>query len=313
MKEIGGFLDIELRGKDCYHSNAIALNTGRNAIRLFIRNTKFKKILIPYFTCDAVYNALLKENIEIQFYHIDENLLPVDLPTKVNGDILIIYNHYWGINGQNVEYMIEKYKGNILIDAAQAFFFIPPEEIPSINSARKFIGVPDGAYLYGCNYSLTLEEGTSNRRMNHLLERYELGAQVAYKTFQYNEKALDDVGIKRMSKLTQGILGIADYQKIKGTRLENFQLLHKKLKDINKLDIGRLISKDDIPLSYPLWSNKGLKQKLIKHKIFVPTYWPNVKEWCQNKLENDFAENIINLPCDQRYDKLDMEHIIELI
>ena len=42
------------------------------------------------------------------------------------------------------------------------------------------------------------------------------------------------------------------------------------------------------------------KKKLAEKKIYVATLWPNVME-IGNNIESDLAENILPLPCDQRY------------
>ena len=53
-----------------------------------------------------------------------------------------------------------------------------------------------------------------------------------------------------------------------------------------------------------------IKKELAAKKIYVPTLWPNVLD-LEDSLEKDFAENILPLPCDQRYDAEDMEMIIK--
>ena len=43
-----------------------------------------------------------------------------------------------------------------------------------------------------------------------------------------------------------------------------------------------------------------VKKELAEKEIYVATLWPNVLG-IENNLEKDFAENILPLPCDQRY------------
>ena len=67
---------------------------------------------------------------------------------------------------------------------------------------------------------------------------------------------------------------------------------------------------------YPYVVENGLKvrQKLIKEKVFVAKYWPNVDEWLgDDALETWMANNLLPLPIDQRYGKEDMERIINII
>ena len=66
---------------------------------------------------------------------------------------------------------------------------------------------------------------------------------------------------------------------------------------------------------YPYWSDdRTLRDRLIKNKIYVSTYWPNVMQWCtEDQLEYYLAKDIIPLPIDQRYNNKDLENIISII
>ena len=61
--------------------------------------------------------------------------------------------------------------------------------------------------------------------------------------------------------------------------------------------------------------NKNLKKKLIMHKIFIATYWPNVDQWLSsdNCFESHLLENLIAIPIDQRYGERQMRKIIDFI
>ena len=66
------------------------------------------------------------------------------------------------------------------------------------------------------------------------------------------------------------------------------------------------LNEGDVPLVYPFLSDKvGLREKLIANKIYVATYWPGSNQ--------DEMKKIIPLPLDQRYDKSEMDYIIEKI
>jgi hypothetical protein len=66
---------------------------------------------------------------------------------------------------------------------------------------------------------------------------------------------------------------------------------------------------------YPFWSMKtGLRQRLIDADIFVATYWPNVRDWCEpDSAECRLAESLLPLPIDQRYDDNDMQRILAIV
>ena len=67
---------------------------------------------------------------------------------------------------------------------------------------------------------------------------------------------------------------------------------------------------------YPFLTPNGaiIRKKLQQEKIYIPTLWPSVKEWCSaDMLEYKYAENILPLPIDQRYGEKDMMYIVNSI
>ncbi|MES4926106.1 hypothetical protein, partial [Proteus mirabilis] len=77
-KEIGGYFELESLINKPWYQTDIKLNSGRAALLLLIKEKNIKKIHLPYFLCDSVKNYLNKEekNIQISYYHIDDNFLP---------------------------------------------------------------------------------------------------------------------------------------------------------------------------------------------------------------------------------------------
>ena len=67
---------------------------------------------------------------------------------------------------------------------------------------------------------------------------------------------------------------------------------------------------------YPLLLENGVevRKKLLQKKIYIPTLWPDVLEWCgEDETEYQMAKNILPLPIDQRYGVEDMEYLQEMI
>ena len=98
----------------------------------------------------------------------------------------ILYTNYFGICTKNAKKLAKKYK-NLILDNAQSFF-TEPIGLASFNSARKFFGVPDGAYLF-CNKKIgeELQINKSYERFSHLLKRLDINAQFGYEDFCKNE------------------------------------------------------------------------------------------------------------------------------
>lgn len=305
FKEIGGYFELETQIKQEFYPNAIALNCARSCLKYIIRAYKIKEINVPYYTCDVVWDAIKEESCQIKFYHINEAFLPTK---EFDKDDFILYTNYFGVCASNVKALSKKYP-NLIVDNAQAFY-MQKYGLASFNSPRKFFGVPDGGYLF-CEKKLNeeLEKDISINRISHLIKRIDMGPEEGYADFQVNDASLKGEPVKIMSSFTNRILSSIDYDKVKKTRLKNFNYLHRKLKKTNKLQFS--LSSNDVPMVYPyLIKREGLREKLIKNRIFVAKYWPNIKV---QEYEEELKEYLLPLPIDQRYNIEDMTRILEVI
>lgn len=313
MDAIGGYFSLELKEGGHYHKNALKLNTARNAFEYILRCKRYKKAYIPYYTCDVMLQPLEKLGILYEFYEIDKNFEPKKL-YKLNSNECFLYTNYYGLKQNCVERLAEIYGNRLIVDNAQAFFAPRIDGIDTFYSARKFLGVADGAYLYTDTFlNEDLEYDVSYERMSHLLKRIDNGAEAAYMNFRDNDDALDFEPIKKMSRLTSMLLEGVDYEYVKKKRVDNFLCFYENLQSKNEL---KLIKPNlEIPMVYPLLTtNNKLREYLIANKIFVATYWPNIKNWVHpQSIEYKYATLLLALPIDQRYSIKDMEYIIKTI
>ena len=309
MKEIGGYFGLEPLISNEFYSDLIAVNNARNALLYLLKARKIKKLYIPYFLCDSVSGLCKREGYVYEYYNITEDFLPIFEKNLEDGEYLYIVNYYGQIDNYNIICLKNKFK-NIIFDNVQAFFQKPVEGIDTVYSCRKFFGVPDGGYI-ATNAVLIedLENDISKDRMKHILGRFEgKCASDYYGDFKANDHSFVELELRSMSKLTHNILGAIDYEAVMQKREENFTFLHKYLGDKNKLKLRIPVG----PYAYPFYCENGMavKKKLAEKKIFVATLWPNVLDM-EGTLEKDYAENILPLPCDQRYDLEDMMRIVE--
>lgn len=183
----------------------------------------------------------------------------------------------------------------------------------TIYTCRKFFGVPDGAFLY--TDSVSSEEypaDESFNRMGFLLGRFERCASEFYSEYSDNNHMFAGEPIKKMSKLTENLLHGIDYDYVMKKRTENFSLYHDLLGDVN----GLVLNRAEGAFAYPLLLDNApeLRKTLQKNKIYIPTLWPNVlDEVDEETLEYKFVNNILPLPCDQRYNTEDIIYISECI
>ncbi|MCF6279739.1 MAG: hypothetical protein L3J14_05265 [Flavobacteriaceae bacterium] len=313
---IGGFFESEDLDK-CdkeYYNNLYKFNSGRNSLEVILEHRQIRKIYLPSFFCNVIIEPIEKLSISIDFYNVNENL-EIEEEIFLNKNEVLLYINYFGIKQNYIEKLATKYK-NLIIDNSQAFFDKPIVDIDTFYSPRKFFGVPDGSYL-STNLIIDTslyETANSKNRISHLIKRKELGSEKAYADFIQNEKKLNSLPIQLMSSYTNNILKTINYNKKRRTRRENFEVLHSYLEKFNKLPIH--YSDDTVPLCYPLYIDNGseIRNKLIKNRIYVPKYWPNLNGlYKEDSITKELVENIIALPLDHRYDIDDMNFILKVL
>lgn len=310
MDAIGGYFSLELPLREEYHKDAIRLNTGRNCLEYILRARGYKKVYVPYYTCEAVMEPINKLGIQYEFYHIDIHLEIRDCLKVKDGEALL-YTNYFGLKQHYVEQLVEKVGTNLIVDNTQAFYAKPFQGIDTFYTCRKFFGVADGAYLYTDKLLPDeFETDESYNRMAHLLKRIDLSAEEGFMDFRRVDEGLDNQPIRKMSKLTHRIMMSIDYEAVFQKRRENYQLLHRALFYQNNLELT--LDDDAVPMVYPfLTSAKELRERLIDNKIYVARYWPNVLEWTlPEDIERFLASQMQPVPLDQRYGKSDIEQIV---
>ena len=314
---IGGYFELELPDRGGFlHNDGVLLNSGRNALEYVLRALgEVKGLFIPYYTCDVVMEPVEKLGLPYTFYHINPKLEIEDLPSLESGEYLI-YTNYFGIKDEYIRTLADKYGGQLIVDNAQAWFAEPLKGVSTIFSPRKYVGIPDGGVAYSPKQMevSAFERDLSFERCSHLLKRIDLGSSEGYADFKMNSKQLVGQPVKRMSRLTERMLSSIDFDVVKTYRRGNFEHLHTHLKKSNLLDMP-LLDSFACPMVYPyLTENAALRQKLIENKVFVATYWPNVKEWTTPEmLEYALMDKLIPIPVDQRYGIKEMELIEDIV
>ena len=176
----------------------------------------------------------------------------------------------------------------------------------SLYSCRKFFGVPDGAYLStNARLDYELETDKSAGRMTHILGRCEgRNASDYYNDFRKNDESFNTLPIMSMSWLTHNLLGAIDYDYIKSSREANYRFLDSILGSKNILKTVCPAA----PFAYPFYVSGGIeiRKKLAARKIYIATLWPYALT-CGDDVAEDYAANILPLPCDQRYNQEDMK------
>ena len=318
--EIGSFLELSFRSGNEYRggdTGVARLNSGRAAIYHAFRLTGCKSIYIPFYQCDTVRDFLRRKGCDVRFYHIDENFDPVDLEPADDAAVLTV--NYFGIMSyERIKSLTSRFK-NSIIDNSQAFFARALETSFNVYSARKFIGVPDGAYVLGegaDKYLSDYPQGYSSDTSAFLLQRIEYGCEgKAYESRMLNEKRIDGEDVSLMSALTRKILDGTDYESIIAKRKENFSYACKIFADINKIDPLIYYDDDCVPMVYPLvCEDDSLLGRMLEGKHFQGHWWSYLlDEMDPDSFEYYLSRYIIPVTVDQRYGKKEIDYIRSLV
>lgn len=319
MKEIGSFIELELpKGREWYSGNDVArLNTGRAAIWHAFRLTGCSAIWIPYYQCETVREFLQKKDCQIKYYHQDSQFDPTDL-TPSEDEAVLLVNYYGTMSWDRMCDLAKPYK-NVLIDNCQAFFCPPISGAFTVYSARKFVGVADGAYVVGKDASRFVDEYPqcySSDTAAFLLKRIEYGCEgKGYESRTLNETRIDTEDIMKMSRLTHAMLDGADYESNRKKRRENFRFAHELFSGINKINPIVYLDEDTVPMVYPLVvEDDKLLGKLLAAKHFQGHWWKYItEELPENTFEHWLSRYVIPITIDQRYGEADIRCIHSVV
>lgn len=318
--EIGSFIELQFTSGTEYYgqdNGIIRLNTGRAAIWHASRVLDCDTIWIPYYQCDTVREFLKRKNVTIKYYHIDKNFDPIDLCPNRKEAVLVV-NYYGVMSMSRMNYLENKYN-NVIIDNSQAFFCKPLDNCMNVYSCRKFIGVPDGAYLIGNNadnYINEYQQGYSSDTALFLLQRIEYGCEgKVYASRQINEQRIDTEDCLKMSILSRKILCSTDYKIIRQKRIENFEIACRLFDDINCLKPKQYFDNTCVPMVYPLVvEDDKLLKKLLENKHFQGHWWSYLLEEVEKEsFEFWISKYVIPITIDQRYGERELQFLYSMV
>jgi dTDP-4-amino-4,6-dideoxygalactose transaminase len=320
------------------YGETILTSSGRGAITLLLGQIKpkFKTVLLPAYICETIIQPFKANGYTCCFYDINKDLTASFDDNKIHGDIGIFFHMgYFGFptNSSLVNVIKElKENGSIIIeDITQSLFSDYKRNDYNdyyIASLRKWSGIPSGGILASAQKSikgilhnnmtfaeirrkaLLLKADYINKMDNSLKPKFQ-------ELFQKAESILDcDLSSYNIDDLSLAIISNLDIKGLREKRINNFNVLSNGLDNIDYLTpVFKKIPENVCPLFYPVYINSdrgNIRQYLIGKNIYCPIHWPKPNEIDYEHYIN--ANKIycteLSIPCDQRYETIDMERII---
>ena len=313
---IGGYFGLELPACGAFpYPETLRFQSARAAFAALLEATRPVAAWVPALICDSMLLPLRRAGIPAKFYGIDARF-QIEAGLKVQSEEILLYVDHFGVCRAAEDSVLRRFAlEQVVVDHAQSFYSAPRDCVATIFSPRKFFGIPDGGLLATRRkVDLSSEEDTGSlERCEHLLRRHGGPPGDGYAAFRQAEDSLDDAAPRRMSKLTSRLLGSVDFDAARKRRIANFEFLHARLGSMNALPLE--VRNLDGPLCYPLLLEKaGMRDRLLREKVFVPTYWREVLDRvAAGSFEARWVERGLPLPCDQRYDIADLERIVKIL
>jgi hypothetical protein len=312
MKPIGGFFELELPHRESrMHPQAYALSTGRACMMVMLRQLSPKLVYVPFYTCDAAIEPFNQLGIATQKYELNETLFPRNLPKLAEGEYLL-WTNYFGVCGEQTQRIKQHYGKQVLLDDTHSFFRNGHAGFWSFTSARKYFGVPDGAFLYSPLPLLIQAERFKQVSLTHGLLRRLGHYQLAYEEYKKYEQALD-CNIARISEVSEGMLRGIDLASVAQSRINNFNFIHSKLKNHNQLSFLPL---NEVPFCYPYLPSNPVKHNSMHEKnYFIPTLWPELllNNAPGFEFEKRISADLLPLPIDHRYSTAELAPMVDYL
>ena len=306
MRVIGG--EIELKR---FLNKIIYTDSGRSSLKLLLQTRSIKKVLLPDYLCEVIIEILKNENIEFDFYHINEDLsFDIESIKSKEFDALYIIN-YFGIQHEKIKGMEED---KIIIED-NVFFFdfendMNYENWFAFNSYRKITSLADGSLI-----KTNLKVTERNSKISYF-STLKYKAKFLKYDYIYNKKGKEENYLRLFNK-AEKIVG----KKIAYISNESIYLLSKLNYDnimrIRKKRFNKLYSTFE-----PFCLNKkvneysffvlkvenrdNIRKKLFKHKIFLPVHWPKVTE-------NILYDKVLSVPLFENYSDEEFEYMFNIL
>ena len=333
-REVGSeFWDIPTAEKKCniWSEQIQWYLCGRSALQAVIKDLDHvRSVAIPSWCCHTMVKPFTDEGIRVDFYpvYVENGMFIQELGK--NCDALFLMD-YFGYAVSEPD--LSSYKGIVIRDVTHSIFSKSYEDADYyFGSLRKWCGVWTGGYAWakdghklivkedacGGYYALLREEAMrlKNRYIHGCAD--EKGIAVTDKKyleiFSSAEELLEDCGIAFAAGRDAELAKHLDVDFIKTCRRTNAGIL---MDAFPEWLVFREMKEGDCPLFVPILVPEGkrdaLRRHLIEHDIYCPVHWPVSEYHRLDAREQYIYRNELSLVCDQRYGKMEMKLMVNMI
>lgn len=317
-------------------------SSGRGAISLVLQQIKpiAYTVLLPKYICSSMILPFTESGYQCIFYDLDEKLNPVLETLEVEQKVgVFLHLGYFGFNTNNNlwEYITKFNEVNTIVieDITHSLFSDFTKYSKNdyyVASIRKWMGVATGGFAASnskllppvkeeqINFLELRSKGLSLKKM-YIESQNETLKDDFLNCFNQAELLLDEQSSPyAMDETSKTFYDNLDVNNLINKRRENYQVLEEGLKNVPFVEsiFGDLEGRE-CPFFYPILIKEvrnEVRQALIAEKIYCPIHWPIPKVLIENQMidsENSIYNEILSIPCDQRYGKTEMKQVVRVI
>jgi hypothetical protein len=318
------------------NSKNIYLRTGRECLLCIASKWGNDcRILMPALCCPAMVQPFRQMKFDIRYYIVNENFA-VDynsIKSLLSNNCLVLLINYYGIKSYDAELirdMISDFDNvGVIQDCTHHIFTESMYDSHAdfqVGSIRKWLAIPDGAFLYSRDIELENQYSNSENLFtdtwmqamllkqsylqtgNQLLKDYYLGL---YSKGMENLKGT--IEEFEMSEISKKMMALINIDNVKETRRENYIELYSYVSNYNS-NIVRYCVVQEAPLCLPIVVNRrdDVQRELARIGIYTQVLWPIPDDAKGiSPFADYFSKHMLALPCDQRYSVNDMKIIGE--
>lgn len=256
---------------------------------------------------------------------------------ECNPDMILIHS-YFGFNTiknlYSVLYDFMKHGIYVIEDITHNLLSYDNTFIPDfrVGSLRKWCGILDGGFLNlkSSRVKKIKFEMVSDRQNEKFIQLRAKAKNMKWEYmsgmtkdhnfiffFEKSEEILNEQNeIFTMSDITRKSILKIKWDEIKKKRIENFVFIKQKLQNMINITIPKLnFDENTIPFFFPVFINADIRDLLRKNLrekgILLPVIWPKPKYWDFRESILEIYNEILAIPCDQRYHNSDIEFMIQ--
>lgn len=325
---------------------AFFTSSGRGAITAILSDitTDRKTALLPLYTCDSVIQPFINKGYQVYFYNIAFDLA-VDLTNLIDQITavcpgIILFHSYFGFDTlSEVRQLFPRLResGIVVIEDVTHSLFSGFDKAGAdyyCASLRKWLEIPDGGFAFSKENRSSMHEIkyavnpiVTERfiKASLLKDRYVHSMDAKLKS-EYRKwfYSIEDIlaansTVYSMSDVASAIWANTDFKEVCRARRNNYSFLYENIMKSDLLyPVFGGISNNVVPLYLPVYikgDRSNVQTFFSNHDIYSPIHWP-IPNLCKEYITQSVSyiyNQILSIPCDQRYSLDDMRRIVEVL